>query len=192
MNILHDRIIEISKKHHLSHNGSFLTSVNIIDEIYKIKKPDEPFILSAGHMSLGLYVVIEKYYGIDAEHIYLKHGVHPERCEECKIYCSTGSLGNGISIACGMALADRTKNVYCLISDGESAEGIVYEVANVMRKYELTNLKVYCNYNGFSANDPVEQWMIDNLIRIMPDIEIWHTNVEDYGLKGLSAHYVTL
>jgi transketolase len=143
-------------------------------------------------MSLGLYVVIEKYYGIDAEHIYLKHGVHPERCEECKIYCSTGSLGNGISIACGMALADRTKNVYCLISDGESAEGIVYEVANVMRKYELTNLKVYCNYNGFSANDPVEQWMIDNLIRIMPDIEIWHTNVEDYGLKGLSAHYVTL
>lgn len=187
-----NRITEISKKYKLSHLGSCYTSLGIIDEIYSIKKPDEPFVLSMGHAFLSLCVVIEKYHCIDAEKIYIKHGVHPERCDECKIYCSTGSLGNGISIACGMALADRTKNVYCLISDGESAEGIVYEVANVMRKYKLTNLKVYCNYNGFSANDIVEQWTIDNLIRIMPDIEIWHTNVEDYGLKGLSAHYVTL
>lgn len=192
MNNLHERIIYLSKKHHLSHLGSALTSVGIIDHIYDIKKPDEPFILSCGHAFLSLCVIIEKYHGIDAERILLHHNIHPDRCEECKIDCSTGSLGNGIAIACGMALADRTKNVYCLISDGEAAEGILYEIATVMRKYKVTNLKVYCNYNGFSANDTVEQWMIDNLIRIMPDVEIWHTNVEDYGLTGLSAHYITL
>lgn len=192
MNKLHERIIEISKKYKLTHNGSFLTSANIIDEIYKIKKPDEPFILSAGHMSLGLYVVIEKYHGIDAEKIYLHHGVHPDRCEQCKIDCSTGSLGNGISIACGMALADRTKNVYCLISDGEAFEGLIFETANVIRKYNVNNLKVYINWNKFSAYDTVPDWMLTNIITIFPEINVRHTNVEDYGLTGLSAHYVTL
>ena len=65
----------------------------------------------------------------------MKHGTHPHRDLEDKIYCSTGSLGMGIGIAVGMALADRSKNVYCLISDGESfGRVIVLEVANVMWK----------------------------------------------------------
>ena len=194
MNQLHDRIIEISKKHHLSHLGSNLTSVNIIDEIYSIKKPDEPFILSCGHAGLSLYVILEKYYGFDAEKLYLKHGTHPHRDLEDKIYCSTGSLGMGLGIAVGMALTDRGKNVYCLISDGEAFEGLIYESANVIRKYNITNLKVYCNFNRFSAYDSVEDWMGWNLIHIFPEINLnmRYTNVEDYGLKGLSAHYITL
>jgi transketolase N-terminal domain/subunit len=191
MSELHDRIIEISKKHHLAHLGSTLTAVNIIDEIYKTKATNEKFILSAGHMGLALFVVIEKYEGVDAESIFLHHGVHPDRCEKCHLYCSTGSLGNGLPIALGMAMADRTKNVYCLISDGEAFEGTIWESANVMRKYSVTNLKVYLNFNGFSAYDIVDKWMIDNLKTIMP-IEVRITDVEDYGLEGLSAHYITL
>jgi transketolase N-terminal domain/subunit len=191
MSELHDRIIEISKKYHLAHLGSTLTAVNIIDEIYKTKQHDEKFILSAGHVGLALYVVIEKYEGVDAESIYLHHGVHPDRCEKCHLYCSTGSLGNGLPIALGMAMADRTKNVYCLISDGEAFEGTIWESANIMRKYSVTNLKVYLNFNGFSAYDIVDKWMIDNLKTIMP-IEVRRTDVEDYGLEGLSAHYITL
>jgi transketolase len=191
MSELHDRIIEISKKHHLAHLGSTLTAVNIIDEIYKTKATNEKFILSAGHMGLALYVVIEKYEGVDAESIFLHHGVHPDRCEKCHLYCSTGSLGNGLPIALGMAMADRTKNVYCLISDGEAFEGTIWESANVMRKYSVTNLKIYLNFNGFSAYDIVDKWMIDNLKTIMP-IEVRRTDVEDYGLEGLSAHYITL
>lgn len=190
MNQLHDRIIEISKKHHLSHLGSNLTSVNIIDEIYQLKKDNEPFILSCGHAGLSLYCILEKYYNFNAEKLYLKHGTHPHRDLGDKIYCSTGSLGMGLGIACGMALSDRSKNVYCLVSDGEIYEGICYEVANVIHKYNVTNLKIYLNFNGWSAYDSIPQWMIDNIIRIIPDIEIWHTNVENYGLKGLSAHYV--
>ncbi len=192
MNTLHERIIEISKKHHLSHLGSNLTSLNIIDEIYKLKGEDEPFILSCGHSGLALYVVLEKYYGFDAEKLYLKHGTHPHRDLDDKIYCSTGSLGMGMGIATGMALSDRSRNVYCLISDGESFEGSIYEAANVIRKYKITNLKVWCNWNGMSAYRYIPSWMLKNIKMIMPDIQIRNTNVEDYGLKGLSAHYVTL
>jgi len=192
MNTLHERIIEISKKHHLAHLGSNLTSVNIIDEIYGIKKPDEPFILSMGHAGIALYVVLEKYFSFNAESLYLKHGTHPNRDLEDKIYCSTGSLGMGFPIAVGMALANRTKNVYCLISDGECFEGSVYEAANVMRRYKVNNLKVYLNWNGFSAYSDVDTWMIHNIYKIIPLLLVRNTNVEDYGLKGLSAHYVTL
>jgi len=191
MSELHDRIIEISKKHHLSHLGSCLTAVNIIDEIYRTKHKEEKFILSAGHMALALYVVIEKYDGGDAEKIYLHHGVHPDRCDQCHLHASTGSLGNGLPIALGMAMADRSKNVYCLISDGEAFEGTIWETANVMQRYEVNNLKVYLNYNGFSAYDTVEMWMVDKLKNIMP-IEVRMTDVSDYGLSGLSAHYITL
>jgi transketolase len=190
MNELHERIVEISKKYHLVHLGSSLTSVDIIDEIYKEKEYDEPFVLSMGHAGLALYVINESYWGINAEHAYLSFGPHPERSDH--IDCSTGSLGNGFSIALGMALADRNKKVYCLISDGELFEGSIWECANVIRKYNVTNLNVYLNYNGWSAYDNVPQWMIDNISTIMPNIKIRKTCVEDYGLHGLSAHYVTL
>jgi len=98
----------------------------------------------------------------------------------------------GLGIATGMALADRSKNVYCLISDGECFEGSIYETANVIRKYDVTNLKVYINWNGFSAYDTVPQWMLQNIYSILPNIYTRFTNVEKYGLKGLSAHYITL
>ena len=192
MNQLHNRIIEISKKHHLSHLGSNLTAVNIIDEIYQIKKENEPFILSCGHAGLALYTVLEKYYGFDAEKLYLKHGTHPYRDLDDKIYCSTGSLGMGLGIAVGIALAYWWKNVYCLISDGECFEGSIYEAANVIRKYKVSNLKVYLNWNGMSAYDYVPLWMLKNIKMLIPNIQIRVTNVEDYGLTGLSAHYVTL
>jgi len=192
MNTLHKRIIEISKEHHLAHLGSNLTSVNIIDEIYTIKKSDEPFILSMGHAGLALYIILEKYYGFDAEYLYLKHGTHPNRDLNDKIYCSTGSLGMGLPIAVGMALSDRTKNVYCLISDGECFEGSIYEAANVMRRYRVSNLKVYLNWNGFSAYDIIPNWMIINIVKIIPALIIRCTDVKDYGLIGLSAHYTIL
>lgn len=186
------RIKEISKKYHLSHLGSCLTSLGIINEIYQTKKEDEIFVNSCAHNSLALYVILEKYYGFDAEKLYLKHGTHCNRDLEDKIYCSGGSLSMGLGIAVGMALADRTKNVYCLISDGECFEGLVWESANVIRKYKVTNLKVYINWNGFSAYDTVPFWMLRNICMLIPEINVRFTDVEDYGLKGISAHYTTL
>ena len=145
------RIIEISYPRKLSHLGSCLTAVDIIDEIFKIKKPEEKFVLSVGHAGLALYVVLEKYLGLNAEKIFEHHGVHPDRCSKCHIDCSTGSLGNGLPIAVGMALADRNKNVYCLISDGECSEGSIWEALRIASEQNLNNLKVYCNFNGWGA-----------------------------------------
>ena len=192
MSELHDRIIEISKKNNLAHVGSCLTAVGIIDEIYQTKETDEPFILSCGHCGLAHYVVNEKYYGIDAEKIFAHHGTHPERCSQCMLHVSTGSLGHGLGIALGMALADRSKNVYCLISDGEAYEGSIWEVGNVMRKYDVSNLKVYLNWNGWSAYGRIDLRMIENLRKLISSMIVIETSVELYGLKGLSAHYVRI
>lgn len=187
---LHDRINEISKKHELSHLGSNHTAAPIIDHIYSIKEKDEPFILSSGHAGLALYVVLEKYYKTDAEELYLKHGTHPSRDLGDKIYCSTGSLGQGLPIALGMAMADKKRNVYCLISDGEASEGTVWETANVIRRYKVNNLKLFMNYNGWGAYHRIDADFIAGVDYIFPDITIMVSKVEDYGLSGLSAHYV--
>lgn len=189
MSTLHDRIIEISKKHGLTHLGSCLTSVSIIDEIYQTRKKDDPFVLSCGHSGLALYTVIEKYLGLDAEVLCLKHGTHPTRNIADGIYCSTGSLGWGLTIALGMAMSDRTRNVYCLISDGEAFEGTIWETANVIHRYKVDNLKIHLNWNGWAAYHSVGPRFIERIKSIFPQITIHETSVEDYGLKDQSAHY---
>jgi len=192
MSSLHDRVIEISKNHKLSHLGSCLTAVDIIDEIYSKKVSDEKFVLSCGHAGLALYVVLEDRVGCNAEELFKLYGVHPERDKCGGIHCSTGSLGQGLPIALGMAMADRSKNVYCLISDGEAAEGTIWEVANVMQKYKVENLKLYCNWNGWGAYDETMKFTRLMLIVMFPGIRMFETRVEDHGLKGQSAHYVTI
>lgn len=193
MSSLHDRIISISKKFNLSHVGSCLTAVDIIQRIYQEKKENEPFILSCGHAGLALYVVLEEEYGFDAEKLFLKHGTHPNRDIEHKIYCSTGSLGHGLPIALGMAMADRSKNVYCLISDGEATEGTIWETANVIGKYDITNLRIFLNYNGWAAYDQVSEFFIKKVeLLFLGCLTVVKTKVEDFGLKGQSAHYMKL
>jgi transketolase N-terminal domain/subunit len=76
---------------------------------------DDIFILSSGHAALALYVCIEKYHGKDAEVLFLKHGGHPHRDEENYIYCSTGSLGLGLPIALGRAVANPNRKVWVLL-----------------------------------------------------------------------------
>lgn len=187
------RLIEISYKNKLSHLGSVLTAVDIIDEIYSTKKSDEPFILSSGHAGLALYTVIEKYEGVDAESIFNHHEVHPDRCSQCHIYCSTGSLGQGLPIAVGMALANRKKNVYCLISDGEMAEGSVYEAMNVMKREHVGNLKLYVNWNGWTAYGKAGYPVLDMNNLPIADGNFKKTSAEQFPfLKGLDAHYYTM
>lgn len=191
MNALEKRIIDLSYKHHLSHIGSCLAVINTLDKIYSLKKKDEPFILSNGHAGLALYVILEKYEGQDAEALLLKHGVHPNRDEKAGIWASTGSLGHGIGIAVGMALANRNRLVYVTISDGETSEGSLWEALAVARKYELENLRIALIANGYGAYDKVD---IDDLdIRInnfYPTLMV-RFNMFAYPdfLQGLKAHY---
>src|SRR5581483_1841765 len=128
---LERRIIDIAYEKKLSHLSSCLTVLNLIDSIYKVKKEKDIFVLSNGHAALALYCVLEKVYFKNAEALFDKHGVHPNRDLDDKIYCSTGSLGSGITLAVGMALADRTRDVYVIMSDGECAEGSVWEALRI-------------------------------------------------------------
>ena len=193
LNDLEKRILEISYKNKLSHLSSNLTAVSIIDEIYCLKKDSDPFILSSGHAGLALYVVLEKYYGFDAEKLFEKHGVHPNRDLKDKIYYSTGSLGCGLPAAIGMALSNKDRSVYCLISDGESFEGSVYESLNIIHQQNIKNLNVFLNLNGYSALQKLNILRINDIMKIlMPKIEIrptYHIQKKFPFLEGIKGHY---
>lgn len=217
-----ERILEISKKLGLSHLGSCVSMIEILEAIYETKKPNEKVVLSNGHAGLALYCALEKYEGKNAEELFHKHGVHPHRDEENGIYCSTGSLGQGLPIAVGMALADRNKRVFCTISDGEMMEGSIYEALRIMGEQRLTNLRVIVNANGWGAYRQIDAnkffdyfrslglrpfSVIDNkngLVNVLPvllaekelrepQIYIAHTNSDiNNEIKGLDSHYKTL
>jgi transketolase len=188
---LKKRIVEIAYKNKLGHLGSYLSSVDIVDEIYSKMDKDDIFILSSGHASLAMYVCIEKYFGIDAEMLFLKHGGHPHRDEENKIYCSTGSLGLGLPIALGRALANPNRKVWVLISDGEAAEGSIWESLKTIQELNINNIEVFVNINGLCAYKEVDMdYMSTRLKAFLPRIKLRYTTVEQYPfLKGLNAHY---
>lgn len=150
------RIIEISYKHRLGHLGSCFSSLDILDCMYSIRNFDEAVVLSNGHAGVALYVVLEKYGFANAEDLFIKHGVHPNRDLANGIYVSSGSLGQGLPIAVGMALSDKSKNVYCVVSDGECAEGSIWEALRIASEQKLNNLKIAVNANGYSGYDEID------------------------------------
>ena len=188
---LKKRIAEIAFKHRLGHLGSYLSSVGIVDEMFSKMEKDDIFILSSGHCALALYVCLEKYHGINAEDMFLKHGGHPHRDEENKIYCSTGSLGLGLTIALGRAVANPNRKVWVLISDGEAAEGSLWEALKTIQEDGIDNIEVYVNINGLCAYKEVDvDYMSTRLKAFLPTINLRYTTVEQYPfLKGLNAHY---
>jgi transketolase len=194
MNELEKRIIEISFNEKIGHLSSNLNAVNIIDEIYSTKSADEVFILSSGHAALALYVVLEKYEGRDAVALFHKHGVHPHRNLDDGIFCSTGSLGMGLTVAVGYALANRNKNVYCLISDGEAGEGSIWESLRFIYESKLDNLKVYANVNGMIAYDLIDREYINNRLKaFLPSIMIRNTEPPKLNnATGVLTHYYVL
>lgn len=193
---LNKRLHDISVKHKLSHLGSCFTALPIIYEIYKTKKPEEKFVLSSGHAGLALYVVLEHFYPtVDAEDLLKRHGIHPERDVENLIYVSTGSLGLGVTIATGMALANInrfTNKVYCLISDGECAEGSVWEALSFIDEYKLSNIEIHVNINGWAAYKKVDIEKLSNKLKcFLPSTIIHYTDVHSVVAfdTALAAHY---
>lgn len=188
---LSKRILQIAYENKLSHLGSYLSSVGIIDDIYSKMDPDDIFILSSGHAALALYVCLEKYRGEDAAELFKKHGGHPHRDEKHGIYCSTGSLGLGITVALGRAVANPRRKVYVLVSDGECAEGSVWESLKTIHEQGIANIEVYVNINGYAAYMEVDSEYLTNRLRsFLPNINLRYTTVEQLPfLKGLNAHY---
>ncbi len=190
---LHKRLLEVCYKNDVHHLGSHFSSIDIIDEIYSRKAEEDIFILSNGHAAVALYVVIEKYFGIDAEKLLNEFGDHPVLSEENKIYCTTGSLGMGITVALGRALGNKDRKVYCMISDGECSEGSVWEALKYLRRLDLNNIEIHVNMNGWGAFHEIDTENLEKMLTAFyPKIFIHHTTVEHYGLSGQEAHYVKL
>ena len=184
------RLLDISYKQKLHHLGSYFSCVEIIDDIYSKMDQDDIFILSNGHAAVALYVVLEKHYDINAEMLLDEMGEHPKRDETKKVHCSTGSLGMGLTVAVGRALANEQITVHCMISDGECSEGSVWESLKFINEMKISNIKIYVNANGWAAYDSVDlKYLERRLISFYPEINIFKTSVEKFGLTGLSAHY---
>lgn len=194
MNDVERRVVDISYKEKIGHLSSNLNAVNIIEEVYKNKQADEPFILSSGHAALALYVVLEKYEGQNAERLFHKHGVHPHRDIGSGIFCSTGSLGMGLTVATGYALANRDRKVHCLISDGECGEGSIWEALRFIYEAKLDNLEVYVNVNGMIAYDFIDkEYIINRLRAFLPRINIRETEPPKWPwAEGILTHYYVL
>ena len=190
MNTLVNRIIDISYKHKLSHIGSCLSTLPILQYIYENKKDEDIVVLSNGHAGLAQYVILEQLYGYNAEKLLEKYGIHPCRDISKNIQVSSGSLGCGLAISTGIALANRNKKVYCVISDGECAEGIIWESLSFAHLNKLDNLKVYVNVNGYSAYDVVDKNYLEQKLKsFLPSVKIWNTSSELSFAKGIDAHY---
>lgn len=194
VNKLEKRILDISYKKGLTHIGSCLTSVRLLDAIYQSKEKDDIVILSSGHAGLALYVILEKYLGKNAEELVDKHGTHPNRDIEDGIVCSTGSLGQGLPIAVGMAIANPKRNVYVLTSDGEMAEGSMWEALRIAAERRLENLRITVNANGYGAYGKIDEDWLDLRMQYFYPSLVQKTNLYRFPgcLQGLDGHYHAL
>ncbi len=157
------RILELSHEAHVSHLGSGLSVVDIIAAIYDVKQPDERFVLSAGHSAVALYVVLEREGLLPNPSLRQLH-IHPDRNPALGIDVSSGSLGQGLPIAVGIALSDRARNVWVVSTDGEMAEGSMWEALRIAAEQKLDNLRLFINANGYGAYDPVDASALANRV----------------------------
>ena len=140
------------------HYGGSLSTVEILVSLYyKIMDPEDRFVLSKAHAGAALYSVLAskkiidkkllKTYGKDGSVL----GIHPERELLPQIEFSSGSLGHGLPFSIGLALGlkklGESNNVYCLIGDGESQEGSVWEAGLFAAHHKVDNIIAITDYN---------------------------------------------
>ncbi len=172
-------IIEMLVPAKSGHPGGSLSAADILAALYFSEmridpaNPDWPdrdrFILSKGHAAPVLYAALaERGYFPREELTKLRQTGHflqghPDMKKVPGVDMSTGSLGQGISVAGGMALAGKIDQkdyrVYCLLGDGELAEGLVWEAAMAAAHYQLDNLLAILDYNGLQIDGRNEEVM---------------------------------
>ena len=153
------------------HMGSSMSLIEILRVLYEhvikfnSRKPNlrnrDRLILSKGHGCLALYAILAdkkfiKFSDLDnTSKLNSKLGGHPEAFKVRGVEASTGSLGHGLPIAVGMALAAKIKNlkhkIYVILGDGEINEGSIWEAALSASKHKLGNLKVIIDYNKIQS-----------------------------------------
>ena len=159
------------------HPGGSLSAVELMTSVFfnhmrvDPSNPHDPdrdrFVLSKGHCAPGLYAVLAERGFFPKEdletlrHIGSHLQGHPNMNDTPGVDMSTGSLGQGISAAVGMAVAAKhwgdTYRTYALLGDGESEEGQVWEAAMFAGNQQLDNLCVIVDHNGLQIDGPVEE-----------------------------------
>lgn len=155
------------------HIGGAFSIADILTVLYfnemniDAKIPDSPdrdrLVLSKGHASAALYAVLAEKGYIDKEELKTFRNIdsnlqgHPDMNKVPGVDMTTGSLGQGLSSANGMALSSKLDSrgyrVYCILGDGELQEGQVWEAAMTAEKYQLDNLCVIVDANELQLTD---------------------------------------
>jgi transketolase len=158
------------------HLGASLSAIDIMAILYFMKmrhKPSDPgwpdrdrFILSKGHAAPALYAVLAEAGYFPADRLTELREIgsilqgHPDM-RIPGVEASTGSLGQGLSIAVGMAISGKMDGskfrVYSLLGDGELNEGQIWEAALTAAHYNLDNLTVIVDFNGFQLSGKTEE-----------------------------------
>ena len=161
------------------HPGGSLSAVEILTALYFDEMNIDPnnckmedrdrFVLSKGHAAPVLYATLAHKGYFDKEELKGLRRInrmlqgHPDMKGIPGVEMSTGSLGQGFSVACGMAMASKLDNapwrVYALLGDGEVQEGIVWEAAMSAAHYKLDNMVAFLDYNGLQIDGKTEDVM---------------------------------
>ncbi len=161
------------------HIGGSLSAMDILTILYykymniDSKNPNDPdrdiFILSKGHIGVGYAPVLadKGYFSKELlkeyNHTGSSLGMHLDSTRVAGVDASTGSLGHGLSIALGTALAARlqgkTYTTYCLLGDGECNEGAIWEAAMAISHYNVTNMITIVDRNRCMIDGPTEEVM---------------------------------
>ena len=161
------------------HPGGSLSVADILTVLYFHEmniKPENPnwedrdrLVLSKGHCSPALYSCLANrgYFSIEDLKTFRKIDSylqgHPDKNKVPGVDMTTGSLGQGLSAANGMAIAGKMDNkkyrVYCILGDGEIEEGQIWEAAMTSNKYKLDNLCVIIDNNNLQIDGTIEEVM---------------------------------
>lgn len=161
------------------HPGGALSCVDILTVLYFNEMNVDPqnpkmedrdrLVLSKGHSSPALYAILTEkgFFPIEELKEFRKLGSrlqgHPDLNKLPGIDMSAGSLGQGLSAACGMALASKLKKqsnrVYCIVGDGEIQEGQIWEAAMTASHYKLDNLCLIVDNNNLQIDGKVSDVM---------------------------------
>ncbi|MCC7201893.1 MAG: transketolase [Nitrospirae bacterium] len=181
-------IIKMTTEVNSGHPGGSLSATDIITVLYFMAMRHDPknagwpdrdrFILSKGHAAPALYSALARsgYFPVEQLLTLRKFGSplqgHPEMGKLPGVEASTGSLGQGLSIASGIALAGKLDNkdyrTYVMIGDGESEEGQIWEAAMSSAYYRLDNLTAFIDYNSIQ----LDGWIRD-IMELEPIVDKW-------------------
>lgn len=190
---LQQRVLDISKDLGLSHIGSNISVLPILIDIYSTKKPEDKVILDNAHAHLAHLIIRDEWVGDGAtsnasiKDMIKDFGIHCDKKANCD--ASGGSLGHGLGISIGLAIANPKLTVHCIVSDGSMQEGSNWEALRLIKHLNIKNIKIYANLNGYTAVAKIDRdELVARMRAFLPDINVYYTD-NGKQFTGLKGHY---